>query len=126
MAVSGEYISIPGLKASATLAAKQYYAVKLASTAHEVVVCSASDQECIGIVQNDPAAGEVAVVACLGIAKAAVEASVSAGDYLGPSATGRLKAVTADNTSIIAYAMEGATTSAADIIKVQVLGIGRY
>ena len=124
MTLSGQYITLPGLVASAAIT--QYSAVKLASTAGQVKICSAVADECIGVVQNDPAAGEPAEVAFLGLAKALVEASVAAGDFLGPSVTGRLKAVTADNTAIIGYAVEGSSATAGDIFAVALTGPARY
>jgi hypothetical protein len=126
MATSGEYITIPGLVASTTFASKQFYAAKFASTANQVIPVTGITDACIGVVQNDPAVGEAAEVAALGVAKAAVEASVSAGNHLGLSTTGRLRATSADNTAEIAIALEGASTSAGDIIKVLLKGLGRY
>jgi hypothetical protein len=113
------------LVASAAIA--QYSAVKLASTAGQVKICNAVADECIGVIQNDPAAaGDPAEVAFLGLAKALVEASVAAGDFVGPSVTGRLKAVTTDNTQIIGYVAQGASATAGDVFSVMLTGIARY
>jgi len=124
MTTGAQFISLPGLVASVAIA--QYSSVKLASTAGQVKICSAIADECIGIVQNDPAAGEPAEVAFLGLAKALVEASVAAGDFLGPSTTGRLYAVTGDNSAIVGYAVEGASATAGDIFAVALTGPARY
>ena len=125
MTSHAHFITLPGLVASAAIA--QYSSVKLASTAGQVKICSAVADECIGVIQNDPAAaGDPAEVAFLGLAKALVEASVAAGDFLGPSVTGRLKAVTGDNSSIIGYAIEGASATAGDIFAVALTGPARY
>lgn len=125
MATGGQFLTIPGLVASAAIA--QYSSVKLASTAGQVKICSATTDECIGVIQNDPAAaGEPAEVAFLGLAKALVEASAAAGDFVGPSVTGRLKAVTADNGLIVGYVAEGASATAGDIFSVMLTGPARY
>lgn len=126
MAVAGKDIRAIGLIAAESLASKQYCPVKLSSTVGQVKSCSAVADVAFGLLVNDPTAGQAASIAIVGIAKAAVEANVSAGDYLGPSTTGRLKAVTDDNAQIVAYALEGATTLPGDIIKALVLGPRRY
>ena len=126
MAVGGHYISIPGLVAAADLSSSQFKTVKLASTAGQVKAVAASTDEGIGVLQNAPKSGEEAQVACLGVVKALVEASVSAGNFLGPSATGRLTVAETDNNLNLAYALEGSTTSAGDIILVQLRGVHRY
>jgi hypothetical protein len=118
MATGGRYDSIPGLKASATLASSQYYVVKAASTAGEVIVgATAATDPVLGIVQNDPAAGEVADVAFVGICKAAAEASVTYGSQLTTSTTGRVKTTTTDGDRIVGIALE-ASSAAGDIISV--------
>ena len=119
MAVSGEYWSIPGYLAGADLSAKQYYAVKFASTAGEVVVSAAGSDSHAGILQNDPADGEVADVAVLGIAKASAEGSISVGDFVTSNSTGQLQTTTTANDHVIGVALEAATT-ANDIIMVAV------
>lgn len=126
MAVGGHFIPIPGLTAAADLSSSQFKTVKLASTAGQVKAVAASTDEAIGVLQNAPKSGEEAEVASVGIVKALVEASVSAGNFLGPSATGRLKAAETDNNINIGYALEGSTTSAGDLIKVMLTGLGRY
>jgi hypothetical protein len=125
MTTGSHFLTLPGLVASAAIA--QYSSVKLAGTAGQVKICSAQADECIGVIQNDPAAqGDPAEVAFLGLAKALVEASVAAGDFVGPSVTGRLKAVTADNTIVIGYIVEGSSATAGDVFSVMLTGIGRY
>lgn len=126
MAIHGRYDSIPGLLATATLAAKQYYVVQASSTAGEVKVGSTAATDLIlGIVQNDPAAGEVADVACNGIAKAAAETGVTYGDSLTTSSTGRVKTTTTDGDQIVGIAL-ASSTAAGDIIPVIVSRHDRY
>jgi predicted RecA/RadA family phage recombinase len=116
MAIYQRYDSLPGLKATATLAAKQYYIVQASSTAGEVKVCTtpASDPV-LGVVQNDPAAGEAADVAFSGVCKAAAETGVSFGDRVTCSATSRVKTTTTDGDRIVGIAL-AASTAAGDII----------
>lgn len=122
MAYSNAFSSIPGLKATATLAAKQYYVVQASSTAGEVKVGTSATSKIIGVVQNDPAAGEVALVAGAGVAKCAAEASVAYGDFLTCSSTGRVKTTTTNNHLLVGKAL-AASSAAGDVIPV-LLSIG--
>ena len=122
MAFSTQYTTIPGLKATATLAAKQYYVVQVSSTAGEVKVGTSATSKIIGVVQNDPAAGEAALVAAVGIAKCAAETSVAYGDFLTCSSTGRVKTTTSNNNFLVGKAL-AASSAAGDIIPV-LLSIG--
>jgi hypothetical protein len=106
-----------GFTASATLAAKQYYLVKQASTAGEVIVGAAATDAILGVLQNDPAAGEAAAIGWGGVLKVAAEASVSAGNYVTCSSTGRAKASTTDGNYFLGIAID-ASSSAGDIIRV--------
>lgn len=106
-----------GLTATATLAAKQYYLVKASSTAGECKVGSANTDQIIGVVQNDPAAGEAAAIGIGGVLKVAAEASVSIGDMVTCSSTGRAKTTTTDGDVCIGSALD-ASSSAGDIIRV--------
>ena len=126
MAISQEYLSIPGLLAGADLSAAQYKVVKLASTAGEVVLVGATSTLGIGILQNDPADGEPADVAVHGVCKGLVGPSdVAFGDVLGSDSTSRLADHTTDNRPIYARALE-ASSAAGDIIRVMVNGAARY
>lgn len=121
MATFGEYWSIPGLSAASTLASSQYYVVQLCSTAGQVKLATSGTSVVIGIVQNDPGAGEAADVAFLGIAKAACEASTTIGAYLKASSTGRVKITTTDTDIVIGRALEAYST-AGGIIRVALGG----
>ena len=106
-----------GLKAGSSLASNQYYMVKLASTAGEVIVGAANTDAIIGVLQNDPADGEAAAIGVGGVLKVAGEASVSAGNWVTCSSTGRAKATTTDGDVVLGTALD-ATSSAGDIIRV--------
>jgi hypothetical protein len=58
-------IDIP-FKAAVDLSSKQYYLAIAGSVADEVNVQSADAASCIGVLQNDPGAGEEAVVRVFG------------------------------------------------------------
>jgi hypothetical protein len=102
MAYEGAQILIPGLKASADLSTKQYYAVKL-SGAGTVTVCAATTDIPIGILQNAPASGDAAAVCGLGVTKINSDAALAAGALIGTAADGQLAAYVAgtDTTKYI-------------------------
>jgi len=108
-----------GLVATGSLTTKQYYVMKFGSTANTVKTGSAVTDSLAGILQNEPASGEAAVIAGFGYCKAAAEASVTQGSYLACSATGRVKTTTTNLDYIIGVAME-ASSSAGDIIEINV------
>ena len=85
----GNQFLIPGLLAGADLSAKQWHPVKLASTANEVVSAIDTTDILIGILQNDPADGEPAMVAAGGISRAiAGLTDIAIGDILSANSSG--------------------------------------
>ena len=121
MAVGGQYwTATNGLVATGSLASNQYYVVKHGSTAGTVKVATTpATDTLVGILMNDPASGEAAEVAVLGVVRAAAEASVTAGAALTCSSTGRVKATTTDLHQVVGYALE-ASSSAGDLINIVV------
>ena len=115
----GNYITLPGMKASATLASKQYYIVKLSSTAGEVKVSASTLDQHIGIVQNDPAAGEPAEVAFVGVCLGVAGSAITLGDHLTSNKTGTLETVAATVAArpIVGRALNTVTT-AGDLVTV--------
>lgn len=114
---STEGLTFGGLLAGASLASSQYKIVKLASTAGEVIVGAAATDQCIGVLLNDPADGEEALIQVNGVAKVLAEASVSAGNLVASSTTGRAKAASTANNKILGIALD-ASSSAGDLIRV--------
>lgn len=107
--------------ANADLSAKQYFLMKLGSTAGQVALVAATTDIPVGLLQNKPAAaGRAAEVMSLGWSKADVAAAtdIAIGDKLGPDANGRLVQKTANNDIISALAEEAATSATGDIIRV--------
>jgi hypothetical protein len=114
---SDQSLKLTGVRAGADLSAKQYYCVKMASTAQEVVLNILATTRGVGILQNDPADGEEALVAVVGVVKAASEASVTVNDYVAASTTGRVKTTTTDTNELVGIALES-NSAAGDIITV--------
>jgi len=117
--VGGPYWTIPGVVASGSLASSQYKIVKFASTAGAVKVGSAATDNAIGVLMNDPADGENANVACLGIVRCLAEASVTQGDDVACSTTGRAKTTTTEGDNTLGKALES-SAAAGDYITVLV------
>lgn len=78
--------------ASADLSAKQFHFVKMSGNM-TVDVCSAITDKPIGILQNNPASGETAVVAISGQSKVVADGTLAAGDVIGTSADGQADAI---------------------------------
>ncbi len=111
MAIQGEYFAIPGLKATGDLSSSQYLAVKMASTAGAVKVCSATTDNPCGILQNKPTDGQPAEVAFTGCVKAQLAASVTVSKFLGPNTTGQLAATSVRSNYTIAKSIEASTNA---------------
>ncbi len=112
--------TIPGLVAGADLSSSQYKPVRIsADTAGKVYAAVSAAKEVVGILQNDPTAGQPALIAGPGdICKAVAGANdIAVGELLVPNSTGLVDA-TAGFT--IAQALEG-SSAVGDYIRVQVI-----
>lgn len=90
--------------AGADLSAKQFFFVKLGTTAKEVVVCG-DGEEAAGVLLNSPASGEAATVAYAGRVMVEAGAAVTANGNVASDAAGNaVDAVTSD--IILGKAME--------------------
>ena len=116
MATYATYLDVPGFTAVSSLASAQYYIVQLATTAGQVKLATSGTSKIIGVVQNDPVAGQPADIARVGVFKVAAETSVAIGDALTSSSTGRAKTTTTGGNLTIGIALD-ATTTAGDIIR---------
>ena len=113
MAFEGPQQRIPGLTASADLSAKQYYFVKM-SADKTVTVCAAATDIPVGVLQNDPASGEEAVVCSVGTTKVSGDADLDFGQLIGTSADGQAdrKIAGTDTTEyIVGQVLEGNTAA---------------
>lgn len=119
---SGNAVFIPGLVAGSSLATAQYKAVALSSTAGQVKVAAAGGG--IGILQNDPAAGEAALVMAIGISKAVASTGIAIGAKITGNSTGVVTTLTA-NHNVLGIALEAAANTG-DIIRVLLTGPSNY
>lgn len=96
MAYQGHGIDI-SRAAGADLSAQQFRAVKL-NASGQVVVAGAGEAA-IGILQNNPGAGQAATVRVAGISKARAGGTIAAGGDVASNASGALVAATAGRTN---------------------------
>jgi hypothetical protein len=125
MALGGMHTSLAGLLAGADLSSSQYKIVKFASTAGEVIVGALATDNLIGVLMNDPADGEAADIAVLGIAKVQCEASQNAGAWVTSSTTGRAKVTSTGNDDVIGKLLE-ASSDAGDIAAILLTGPSNF
>jgi len=131
MAYGQDYDTLAGLVANSTgLATSQFLAVKLASTAGQVVLAGALNTTTVGttyvgILQNAPGGGEEAEVAFRGVCKMMVATStIAIADRVGVNSTSKgTDAGVTDNGAFIARALT-ASGAENDIITVDLLGGG--
>ena len=81
------------LVAGEDLSAKQYYFVKI-NTSGQAVLCAGATDKPIGVLQNDPASGEEAVITVVGGSKVVASASIDEGVLIGTASTGKADAKT--------------------------------
>jgi hypothetical protein len=109
----------PGFVAASDLSSNQYYVVEPASTAAQCKVVNATTDEAIGLLQNDPKAGQAAAIAVGGVAKGIAGTSVgwTDGVDVGYNTTGKCVPIavngTNDNRRVIGkfYQRPGQTTT---------------
>lgn|SRR5690554_1817722 len=118
---------LPGLVAGADLSNAQYQVVKFASTAGAVVSVSATTDPAIGILQNDPTAGQPASIAGPGSVATALAGAndIAAGDLLGFNSSGQVVDHTTDGRYHIAQALDG-SSAVGDEIRVVVIGLNGH
>src|ERR1041385_2745688 len=88
MAFEGAIQSIPGVKASADLSAKQFYIMKMSGVG-TVTVCAATTDKPCGVLQDAPASGAPANVAFDGVSKVLAGGTITAGDTVGTDGNGK-------------------------------------
>lgn len=90
MAWEGPGIDV-SLEAGGDLSAKQFYFVKLNSSG-QAIVCAATTDIPIGVVQNAPASGGTALVRLCGVSKVNSDADLTKGNLVGTAADGQAAA----------------------------------
>lgn len=93
------------LVAAGDLSAKQFCAIAV-NSAGRAAIADADDQV-IGIVQNNPAAGQAANVAYGGVSKAKLGGTVAAGARVTSNASGEIIAAASAGDSVIGVALNG-------------------
>ncbi len=90
------------LPAGADLSAKQYYFVKI-NTSAQAVLCSGATDKPIGVLQNAPTSGQAAEITVVGGTKIVASASLDEGVAIGTTAAGKAgaKTVGTDTTNYI-------------------------
>lgn len=119
---SGNGVFDGGLNAAESLTTAQYKVVKLNSTG---VVLAGGTAGSRGILQNDPASGEPALVQYLGITKAVAAATVARGALVTANSTSQVAASSSANDDVIGFTLE-ASVSAGDIIRICLTGASNY
>lgn len=112
-------VLVKTFEAAGDLSAKQYYYVKLTSTANRVDVCAAATDKPIGVLQNKPdAAGKNAEVMIVGITKGSANGALSIGDLVGTSSDGQVDGKTpgTDTTEYVTGQVLEAASAAGDLI----------
>lgn len=112
--------------AVASLAAKQFFYVKL--TASGIELCAAATDRPFGILQNAPIIGEAAEVMRLGVSKVVAGGTIAIGALVGTDAAGKAdsKTVTTDATEyIVGTADEAAVVNDIFTVSVNCLSPGR-
>lgn len=101
MATEGPQVLDGGQCITATdLSAKQYYAVKLTSTARTVALASTGGEMIYGILQNAPVSPEAANVCIFGVTKAVAGGTITAGDPLTTDTAGKVITYTSSKVKI--------------------------
>lgn len=107
------------LVAAADLSAKQYHAVSV-NTDGKAAAADADDFA-VGILQNNPGAGQAATVTYHGVSKAKAGGSITAGARVTSNASGQIVAAAAGD-SILGIALTGGASG--DVVSVLVGAAG--
>lgn len=128
MAYEGPQIKLPGLVAGADLTAAQYKFVKI-SAAGTVILCAATTDKPLGVLQNNPASGFAAEVCVFGETKVITAAAITVPNRIGTNASGLAAAYVAgtDTTKYLVGEVITATGAANGIATavINCIGAGR-
>lgn len=104
------------LVAAADLSAKQFFGVSVNSAGQAAI--ADGDDQVIGILQNNPGAGQAATVAYGGVSKAKAAGTIAAGSRVTTNAAGAIVAASTAGDSVIGVALTGGATG--DVVAVLV------
>ena len=117
MAFEANMICDGQMTASADLSAKQFHFVKMSGN-NTVTVCSAVTDVPVGVLQNNPASGESAVVCIFGTSKVVADATLAAGNVIGTSADGQAQPLTVGTeTTVYTCGQARNAAAAGDIVE---------
>ena len=111
----GTSATIESFNANADLSAAQYKFVELAAAG--VTVCNAATDKPIGVLQNKPTSGQVAVVVVTGKTKVQADAALTVGTEIGTSADGQAdaKVLGTDTTEFVVGVVTKAASAAGEL-----------
>ena len=109
--------------AGESLTAAQYKFMKLNGTDNTVVICAATTDIPIGVLQNNPASGGAANVCIFGLTKVQGDADLTAGNRVGTSADGQAAIYTVADTTkhLVGHVVMG-NSAAAGLATILYLG----
>jgi len=101
------------LEAAADLSAKQYHFVKVDADG-KAAACNGATDVPIGVLQNDPTAGQTCEIVVVGVTKISSDAALDEGNLIGTSGDGQAdaKTVGSDTTEYVVGQMMTATGAA--------------
>jgi len=106
------------LVAAADLSAKQFYIVKIDSTA-KVVLADSALSTIVGVLQNNPVSGEAATYRFLGTTKVVAGGTIAVGALVTSDANGKAVATTTDGHIVIGRHIGTSAAASGDIVEVQ-------
>lgn len=105
MAAQQKDFMLSGFTAENDLSTKQFYLVEAGGSARTVDVCDSATDTVIGVLCNEPTAGQAAEVQVYGVAKVIYGGTISFGDRVGTTNAGKAVAKTADADKVCGLAM---------------------
>jgi hypothetical protein len=115
------------LKAETDLSTKQFCPVEMSGT-NQMDVCDGTGDTVVGVLQDDPEAGQYGSVQIYGVTQCRVNGlsvNIAAGDKIGPAAAGVGVKKTADADPVFGIALEPATADGVIISVLLTIGAQR-
>jgi Uncharacterized conserved protein (DUF2190) len=119
-------LPLPGQLALSDLSAKQFFFIKVSTTAGNVDLNTTSGGPCIGVLQNKPTAGLEAEVNTAGVSKVVAGAAVTMGDLIMSDGAGKaITYVAGGSNACLGQALEAAGGAGTIIAVVLKSGLGK-
>ena len=114
------------MQANADLSAKQFFGVKVDTSAdRKVILANTGGEGIYGILQNKPTSGQAADVALVGVSKAAINGTVTRGDLLMTDNTGQFVTATGGNHAVAQALESGAAGTLITVALMPGAGVGK-